>query len=190
MPTKGLSPPNISPHPSSMKPKDDTAKTIKFLDRMLTVFLARAKPASTEANPRFIKNTRMAASSTHNVSTIEIISIVIPLSTGGGPARQPRRGVSLRPVRGRWQQKRGRPSTASLPCGPAPLRMVQEKQKRRRKFPRRRCLVCSIRPPGPPVKSARTVSALCALSIKESKYFHAIFIKPNPRPVTGRPCAA
>ena len=40
-------PPNISPQPSSRKPRDETAKTMKFLDRMLTVFFARAKPAST-----------------------------------------------------------------------------------------------------------------------------------------------
>ena len=86
VPTKGLSPPNIRPQPSSRKPRDDTAKTIKFLDRMLTVFLARAKPASTEAKPRFMKNTRMAARNTHRVSMIIVVSIAIPPSYRSPPA--------------------------------------------------------------------------------------------------------
>ena len=78
MPTKGASPPNISPHPSSRKPRDETAKTMKFLDRMLTVFLARAKPASTAANPRFIKNTKIAARNTHRVSVTEYVIFIPP----------------------------------------------------------------------------------------------------------------
>ena len=71
VPAKGLSPPNISPHPRSINPSEETANTMKFLERMLTVFFARAKPASTQAKPRFMKKTRMAASSTHKVSTME-----------------------------------------------------------------------------------------------------------------------
>ena len=70
VPTKGLSPPNISPQPRSRKPREDTAKTMKFLERMFTVFFERARPASREAKPRFIKNTRTAANRTHKVSTI------------------------------------------------------------------------------------------------------------------------
>ena len=77
VPTKGLSPPNMSPQPSSMKPRDETAKTMKFLDRMLTVFFALARPASTEANPRFMKNTRIAASRTQKVSIITVISTIL-----------------------------------------------------------------------------------------------------------------
>ena len=65
-----MSPPNISPQPRSMNPREDTAKTMKFFDRMFTVFFDRAMPASREANPRFMKNTRTAARKTHKVSTI------------------------------------------------------------------------------------------------------------------------
>ena len=75
VPTKGLSPPNIRPQPRSRKPREDTAKTMKILERMLTVFFALAKPASTAAKPRFMKNTRIAASSTQNVSMIMVTSI-------------------------------------------------------------------------------------------------------------------
>lgn len=71
VPMKGLSPPNMSPQPRSRKPREETAKTMKFFDRMLTVFFDRAKPASTLANPRFIKNTRIAARNTHRVSMSE-----------------------------------------------------------------------------------------------------------------------
>ena len=67
----GLSPPNIRPQPKSRKPRDETAKTIKFLDRMLTVFFDRAKPASTLAKPKFMKKTRIAARNTHSVSINE-----------------------------------------------------------------------------------------------------------------------
>ena len=48
---------------------------MKFLERMLTVFFALAKPASTAAKPRFIKNTRIAASRTQKVSIIIVTSI-------------------------------------------------------------------------------------------------------------------
>ena len=71
VPMKGLSPPNIRPQPSSRKPRDETAKTMKFLERMLTVFLDRAKPASTLAKPRFMKKTSIAARNTHKVSIKE-----------------------------------------------------------------------------------------------------------------------
>ncbi|MBM7687007.1 hypothetical protein JOD07_002805 [Defluviitalea raffinosedens] len=58
-----------------MKPIDDTAKTIKFFDRMLTVFFDLAKPDSTAAKPRFIKNTSTAANNTQRVSMIIIVLI-------------------------------------------------------------------------------------------------------------------
>ncbi len=38
------------------------AKTMKFFERMLTVFFDRQNPDSTSANPRFMKNTRDAVS--------------------------------------------------------------------------------------------------------------------------------
>jgi hypothetical protein len=44
------------------------ANTMKFFDRMLTVFLARQNPDSTRANPRFMKNTSDAVKSTQIVS--------------------------------------------------------------------------------------------------------------------------
>ena len=67
----GLLPPNMSPQPRTRKPRDETAKTMKFFDRMLTQFFALAKPASTAANPRFIKKTRIAQKNTHMVSVTE-----------------------------------------------------------------------------------------------------------------------
>ena len=70
VPTKGASLPNIRPQPSNRKPRDETANTMKFLDRMLTVFFDLAKPASTAAKPRFMKNTRIEARNTHKVSII------------------------------------------------------------------------------------------------------------------------
>jgi hypothetical protein len=44
------------------------AKTMKFFERILTVFLARQNPDSTSAKPRFMKNTRAAVSKTQTVS--------------------------------------------------------------------------------------------------------------------------
>src|SRR5699024_5626378 len=98
--------------PRSMKPRDDTANTMKFLDRMLTVFLARAKPASTDANPRFMKNTRMAASSTHKVSMIMAVSINSSLCRGG--AARCTAGGSL------LQKGKGRSPAALQPPGKPP----------------------------------------------------------------------
>ena len=59
----------MSPQPINQKDTDAMAKTMKFFARMLTVFLARHKPDSTMANPRFMKNTRNAVNSTQTVST-------------------------------------------------------------------------------------------------------------------------
>jgi len=58
-----------------MKPSEETAKTIKFFDRMFTVFFYLAKPDSTAAKPRFIKNTSRAANTTQRVSTIIVVFI-------------------------------------------------------------------------------------------------------------------
>ena len=60
---------NISPHPINQNPTDARANTIKFFARIFTVFFARQRPDSTIANPRFIKNTRNAASRTQTVSS-------------------------------------------------------------------------------------------------------------------------
>ena len=50
------------------------ANTMKFLERMLTVFLARQKPDSTSAKPRFMKNTSDAVISTQTVSRAMVSS--------------------------------------------------------------------------------------------------------------------
>ena len=44
------------------------ANTMKFFDRMLTVFFDRHIADSTSAKPRFMKNTSAAVSNTHIVS--------------------------------------------------------------------------------------------------------------------------
>jgi hypothetical protein len=44
VPKKELPSPNIRPKPINRKPSEETAKTIKFLERMLTAFFALAKP--------------------------------------------------------------------------------------------------------------------------------------------------
>src|SRR5262245_49169358 len=53
------------------------AKTMKFLDRMLTVFFDRHIPDSTSAKPRFMKNTRDAVIRTHTVSSPMVSSSAV-----------------------------------------------------------------------------------------------------------------
>jgi hypothetical protein len=67
---KPLPAPNMSPHPSAQKATEETANTMTFLERILTAFFALAKPDSTIANPRFMKNTGAPVRSTHIVSII------------------------------------------------------------------------------------------------------------------------
>jgi hypothetical protein len=67
-PMKPLPSPNIKPQPKSRNPSDETAKTMKFFDKMFTLFLARAKPLSTLAKPRFMKNTSIPVTRTQIVS--------------------------------------------------------------------------------------------------------------------------
>jgi hypothetical protein len=74
-PMKPLPSPYISPQPMTRNAMVATANTTKFLEMMLTVFLARAKPDSTSANPRFMKNTSIAASNTHTVSMTTFMSM-------------------------------------------------------------------------------------------------------------------
>ena len=50
------------------------AKTMKFFERMLTVFLARQNPDSTSAKPRFMKNTSAAVRTTQTVSRATVSS--------------------------------------------------------------------------------------------------------------------
>ena len=75
VPINELSPPNINPQPINRNPNEETANTIKFLERIFTVFFDLANPASTAANPKFIKKTRIPARNTHNVSIIIVVFI-------------------------------------------------------------------------------------------------------------------
>jgi hypothetical protein len=74
VPKMGLPSPNMIPKPITRKAIEETANTMKFLARMVTTFLARQKPDSTLANPRFMKNTRKAVTSTHTVSMATLAS--------------------------------------------------------------------------------------------------------------------
>src|SRR4051812_33043456 len=71
----------MMPQPSSQKPMEVTANTMKFFDRIFTQFFARHIPDSTVANPRFMKNTSMPVTRTHTVSAITLSS-----AFDGGPA--------------------------------------------------------------------------------------------------------
>ena len=74
----------MMPQPSSKKPIDVTAKTMKFFERMLTQFFARHMPDSTQAKPRFMKNTSMAVTITHIVSAATFKSPILVASPSGG----------------------------------------------------------------------------------------------------------
>ena len=91
--------------PRNRNASEETANTTKFLNRMLTVFLARQKPDSTSANPRFMKNTRNAAIITQIVS-----SAIFRVRNGVGELLR-ERGCAARPrpaARRRWQRVRRR----------------------------------------------------------------------------------
>src|SRR3970040_1377993 len=53
-PMKPVPSPNIRPQPTSKNAIDVTANTMKFFDRMFAVFLARQRPDSSRAKPRFM----------------------------------------------------------------------------------------------------------------------------------------
>ena len=67
----------MSPKPKTQNASEETANTMKFLARMLTAFLAWQRPASSKANPAFMKNTRDAVIITHIVSSA-ILSVLRP----------------------------------------------------------------------------------------------------------------
>src|SRR5688572_7766689 len=50
---------------------------MKFLERMFTAFLARHMPDSTQAKPRFMKNTRKPVINTHTVSAATVRFAVV-----------------------------------------------------------------------------------------------------------------
>src|ERR687892_727428 len=86
VPNSGLPSPNMRPNPSTRNAVDDTENTMKFLARMVTVFLARQNPDSTPAKPRPMKNTRNAVTSTHTVSTATLASASLELRSLIGSA--------------------------------------------------------------------------------------------------------
>src|SRR3989338_8777002 len=67
--------PNMRPYPNTQKAIEETANTMKFLERMFVEFLTRQNPVSTHANPRFMKNTSIAVMSTHSVSATTLGSM-------------------------------------------------------------------------------------------------------------------
>src|SRR5262245_38290116 len=81
-----LSLPNIRPKPTTQKATVEMAKTMKFVDRMLTAFLRRQRPVSTQAKPAFIQNTSMAVTITQMVSamTLGVVISAIAASDGVG----------------------------------------------------------------------------------------------------------
>src|SRR5688572_21169875 len=60
---------------------------MKFLDRMLTAFLARQKPDSTKAKPAFIQNTRNAVRSVHIVSAATLLLATLAVRSATCVAR-------------------------------------------------------------------------------------------------------
>jgi hypothetical protein len=90
VPRKLLPSPNIRPQPRMKKASEEHPKTMKFFARMFTQFFARARPDSTIAKPRFMKNTRKAVSRTHIVSmailVFAICSAIAAVKTAGASA--------------------------------------------------------------------------------------------------------
>src|SRR3990172_8718432 len=84
VPNSGVPSPNMMPKPTARKAIDETANTTKFFARIVTVFLARQKPDSTAAKPRFMKKTRNAAASTHTVSMATLASAAFASSVSSG----------------------------------------------------------------------------------------------------------
>src|SRR3954467_2564775 len=66
--------PNMKAKPATQKASDAAAKTTTFLARMLTAFFERHNPLSNIAKPAFMKNTRIAVSTTHIVSRATFVS--------------------------------------------------------------------------------------------------------------------
>ena len=78
--------PNMIPKPIAQNRIEPSVKSNKFFISMLAVFFVRVKPASTMANPGCMKNTSMAASNIHTVSSdkakseiVYVVSIVFTL---------------------------------------------------------------------------------------------------------------
>ena len=67
----------MTPKPTAQKSNEPSEKSSKFFIRMFAVFFVRVKPASTRANPGCMKNTNMAASSIHTVSSDRAKSVIV-----------------------------------------------------------------------------------------------------------------
>ena len=69
--------PNMKPKPTAQKSNEPIIKSSRFFIIILAVFFVRVKPASTRANPGCMKNTNMAASSIHTVSSDRAKSVIV-----------------------------------------------------------------------------------------------------------------
>ena len=69
VPITSVPSPNIKPNPITQKARVERAKTTRFFARTFTAFFWRQKPASSIQKPAFIKNTSMAVTMTHMVSS-------------------------------------------------------------------------------------------------------------------------
>ena len=78
--------PNIKPKPNNQKMTDPIETSIKFFMIILHTFFALVNPASTNANPACIKNTKNAAIQVHKmfesslrISNVSILTSLIPI---------------------------------------------------------------------------------------------------------------
>ena len=107
-----LSAPNIRSQPMSQKPMTVAANTTKFFERMLTQFLARAKPDSTQPKPRFMKNTSIPQTSTQTVSAASQRFFTICAASGTGIAGAAAAGAAAASVAA-WAKASSDPVAAS-----------------------------------------------------------------------------
>src|SRR5262245_95634 len=77
----------MTPHPITKNARDESAKTMKFFDRMLTVFFTRHIPDSTSANPAFIQKTRNAVINVQTVSTTTLLFAALAVRSATWAAR-------------------------------------------------------------------------------------------------------
>ena len=87
IPMKPLPSPNITPQPIRKNAREESAKTMKFFDRILTAFLTRHMPDSTSAKPAFIQKTRKPVISVHTVSSATLLLPIFALSSATWAAR-------------------------------------------------------------------------------------------------------
>jgi hypothetical protein len=87
---------------------------MKFLDRMLTVFLARQNPDSTSAKPRFMKKTSDAVNTTQIVSSAIVSSSAV---FAWAVDAHPRHTAATRAEQRNWRLARCIRSPCDRPSG-------------------------------------------------------------------------